>query len=130
VDLFLSAPFAQLWVITESGHFTQLEQPQQVNQALQRLLATNPSPDALKCKASKAKAAGKKAADLLKAFGKNVKKPNSLKLSAAISKAESKFTKAFTKAEGKGGCQTNGDSGSIEAEVDAFVEDVIDQVAP
>jgi pimeloyl-ACP methyl ester carboxylesterase len=41
-DLFTKAPFAQLWVITESGHFTELEQPEQVSQALQQLLAIDP----------------------------------------------------------------------------------------
>jgi hypothetical protein len=76
------------------------------------------------CKEKKAKATGKKASDLLKAFGKNVKKPNATKLGQAVSKAQSKFTKGFTKAESKDGCWTSGDSGTIEAKVDAFVGDV------
>ena len=65
------------------------------------------------CKASKLKGTGKKAFDLLKTFGKNIKAPDAAKLTSGISKADSKFTKAFTKAEGKGGCLTSGDSGPI-----------------
>jgi len=74
------------------------------------------------CKASKAKAAGKKAASLLKAYGKNTKKPDGVKLGAGVSKAQSKFTKSFVKAESKGGCLTTGDVTQIEATVDAFVQ--------
>jgi hypothetical protein len=77
------------------------------------------------CKEKKAKAAGKKTADLLKAFGKNTKKPNGAKLDSDISKARSKFTKGFTKAEATGTCPTSGDSGTIAAKVDAFVDHVV-----
>jgi hypothetical protein len=83
---------------------------------------------AVACMQKKAKATGKKAADLLKAFGKNVKQANPAKLAADISKAQSKFTKGFTKAESKDSCWTSGDSGTIEAKVDALVIDVIDDV--
>ena len=76
--------------------------------------------DAL-CKEQKSKAAGKKTFDLLKAFGKNIKKANDAKLDLDISKAESKFTKGFSKAESKGQCVTSDDSGAIEAEVNGFV---------
>ncbi len=51
------------------------------------------------CREAKDKAAGKKASDLLKAFGKNQKIPNVSKLAQDISKAQSKFTKAFGKAD-------------------------------
>jgi hypothetical protein len=79
------------------------------------------------CKNSKLKATGKKASDVLKSFGKNIKKPNGTKLAGDVSKAESKFTKSFTKAEAKaaGLCPTSGDSGSIEAKVNAFALDVL-----
>jgi hypothetical protein len=82
---------------------------------------------ALTCKNNKAKATGKKASDVMKAFGKNIKKSNATKLGADISKAESKFTKAFTKAEAKAGglCLTSGDSGSIEDKVNALVAEII-----
>jgi len=73
------------------------------------------------CKEAKAKAAGKKAFDLLKAFGKNTKKPNDARLAQDISKAQSKFTKDFSKAEIPGQCDTSDDSGTIETKVDALV---------
>jgi hypothetical protein len=82
------------------------------------------------CKQKKANATGKKAADLLKAFGRNEKKPNAAKLSADVSKAQSKFTKGFTKAEAKGGCRTSGDADAIEGKVDAFVTDVVLNAGP
>jgi hypothetical protein len=84
---------------------------------------------AIACKEKKAKATGKKASDLMKAFGKNIKKSNAAKLATDISKAQSKFTKAFTKAE-SGSCKTSGDSGAIEAKVDALVFNAIGSVSP
>jgi cysteine-rich repeat protein len=85
-------------------------------------------PRAVSCKQAKAKAAGKKAADLLKAFGKNEKEPNVPRLAQDISKAQSKFTKKYTREESKGGCQTIDDADALEAKVDAFVWDAIDEV--
>ncbi len=82
------------------------------------------------CKDKKAKATGKKASGILKAFGKNLKVPNAVKLASDISKAQSKFTKGFTSAEAGGGCQTTGDSGAIETKVDAFADDVGGELAP
>ena len=82
------------------------------------------------CKDSKLKGTGKKAYDLLKAFGKNIKKNPDTKLDDNVSKAQSKFTKAFGKAEDKGGCVTTADSGLIELKVDAFVMDVIAELSP
>lgn len=75
------------------------------------------------CKNAKAKATGKKASDLLKAIGKNVKKADPVKLAASISKAQSRLTKSFVKAEGKGGCLTTGDVGVLEAKTDTFAMD-------
>jgi pimeloyl-ACP methyl ester carboxylesterase len=80
------------------------------------------------CRDTKAKAAGKKAGALLKAYGKDAKKEDPVKLAASISKAQSKFTKSFNKAESKGGCLTTGDAGAIEAKVDAFVDDILLQI--
>jgi hypothetical protein len=82
------------------------------------------------CKDAKAKATGKKAADLLKAFGKNLKKADPAKLTSAVSKAQSKLTKAFGNAEAKTGCLTTGDVGMLESKVDAFVTDTIAQFTP
>ena len=76
-----------------------------------------------RCKDAKAKAAGKKASALLKAVGKNEKKQNLAKLAQDVSKAQSKFTKSFAKAESKGGCLTTADAATMEAKVDAFVDD-------
>lgn len=80
------------------------------------------------CKATKARAAGQKAADLLQAFGKNVKRPDSTRLGFSISKAQSKLTKQFSKAESKGGCETSDDAAAIEAKVDAMVSDIVGDV--
>jgi hypothetical protein len=82
------------------------------------------------CKAAKASAAGKKAAALLQAIGRNLKSPNASKLSFEVSKAQSKFTKAFTSAEARGGCSTVDDAAAVEAKVDALVANVVADVAP
>jgi hypothetical protein len=77
----------------------------------------------------KASAAGKKAADILKAHGRNQRKPHAARLARDVSKAQSKFTKIFTKAEATGACRTSGDAAAIEAKVDAFIGDVIGHVS-
>jgi hypothetical protein len=78
-----------------------------------------------KCKDAKAKAAGKNAAELLRAVGRNRKHPSPVRLDHDVSKAQSKLTKAFTKADGTGGCQTIDDAGDMRALIDAFVADVV-----
>ena len=87
------------------------------------------------CKDKKAKAVGKATLDLLKAFGKNVKKTNLGKLGSDVSKAKSKLTKGFTKAEftGKGnfrGCLTTEDVDVIEAKVEMLVLETIGTASP
>jgi cysteine-rich repeat protein len=82
------------------------------------------------CKEAKAKATGRKAADLLEAHGKNRKRPNPPKLVSDVSKAQSKFTRAFSGAEAKGRCATVGDAGAVEAKVDAFLTDAIGELCP
>jgi hypothetical protein len=89
--------------------------------------ATDP---ASACTDAKAKAAGKKAGALLKAYGKNIKKSNPAKLAQDVSKAQSKLTKAFVKAEGKGGCATIADVATVEAKVDSLVADAVDEINP
>ena len=84
---------------------------------------------AVPCKEKKAKAIGKKAVGLLEAFGKNIEREDPARLDSAISKANSKFTKGFTEAEARGRCITSGDSDAIEAKVDAFVLDVVEEVS-
>jgi hypothetical protein len=80
------------------------------------------------CMEKKAKAAGKKTFELLKAFGKNHKKTDPAKLGSNISKAESKFTKGFTKAEDKGGCLVTGDSSIIEDEINSVVAELVERL--
>ena len=92
------------------------------------------APDA-NCKDKKLKGMGKKSLGILKAFGKNGKTQNNAGLVIDISKAQSKFTKAFTKAEFNGSgvslnCDTTDDADEIEAKVDAFAEDVLDELTP
>ena len=59
-------------------------------------LATAGADAGATCTERKAKATGKKASDILRAFGRNERKPNGLKLGQDVLKARSKFTKAFT----------------------------------
>jgi hypothetical protein len=80
-----------------------------------------------KCAASKQKLAGKKASAKLKCWSKGVKNgvqadPN------CLSKATFKFSSKWDKAEAKGGCTTTGDKTTIENKVDAFVDDVVDEL--
>ena len=75
---------------------------------------------AARCKEAKVRAAGKKAAALLKAFARNSVKPDDTVLGLSLSKAGSRLTRAFTRAEAKGGCQTTGDASKLDATVDAF----------
>lgn len=87
------------------------------------------------CQDKKVKATGKNSLDLLKAFGKNGKRPNTVKLDTDISKAQSKITKLFTRAEfTRSGdsreCDTVGDVGAIESKVELFVQDVLDELTP
>jgi len=77
------------------------------------------------CMEKKAKAAGKKTFDHLKAYGKDAKKSNAEKLAADVSKSTSKFDKAFSSAESKGDCDPEGDAPAIEAKVDDFVRDIL-----
>jgi Protein of unknown function (DUF1566) len=79
----------------------------------------------LKCKEAKVKAAGLKALTLMKAFGTNTKKPNSVKLGTDISKAQSKFTKLFTAPEAKEWCDTTGDAPAVEVAVDDCVNQLV-----
>jgi len=81
------------------------------------------------CKEAKANATGRKVADILRAFGRNMKKPDLAKLVRDVSKAESKFTRCFSKAKATGGCLTSGGADRIEAKVNAFLEEVTAEVS-
>lgn len=83
----------------------------------------------IKCKDVKAKAAGKRAFMLLKAFTANEKKPNPSKFANATAKAHAKFAKAFSKAEAKGTCRTVGDADAVAATTDAYVTSTLEQLS-
>ncbi len=78
-----------------------------------------------RCRDAKGKATGTAALGILKAFGRNEKKPDSAKLDAEVSKAKSKLTQAFAVAEARGGCVTSGDVQLVDGKVDLFVAEVI-----
>jgi hypothetical protein len=75
------------------------------------------------CAASKMKETGKKAGRKLTCWSKEVAKPGTYDACAA--KAEAKFAAAFALAEARGGCVSFGDTGALEAKVDAFVDNVV-----
>ena len=87
-----------------------------------------PTP-AQKCSGSKIKATSKKASAKLKCHEKAILKGLAVD-PECLAKAEDKFTDAFAKAEDKGGCLTTGDTGSMEALVDTFVEDSVAALNP
>jgi hypothetical protein len=81
------------------------------------------------CQSSKLKAVGKKAKCLLGLEAKEAAKgtpPDPLKVQKCIDK----FSGSFAKAEAKGGCSTTADETPIENKVDAFVNDVDDELVP
>lgn len=81
------------------------------------------------CQSSKIKAAAKKTKCLLGLRAKviaNDKPLDPLK----VQKCVDKFTQGFSKAEAKPPCNTTGDTGTIEAKVDAFVDDVDSELNP
>ncbi len=81
-----------------------------------------------KCAGNKQKLAGKKASSKLKCWAKGVK--SGVQANAiCLSKATSKFNSKWDKTEAKGGCTTTGDKTTIENKVDAFVDDVVDELA-
>jgi hypothetical protein len=82
-----------------------------------------------KCKDAKARAAGRRAFDLLQAFARNRSNPNAARLGAHVARAQAAFTKSFSQAE-PGGCRTIGDAGGIGAKVDALVADVLQSASP
>jgi len=77
-----------------------------------------------KCTAAKYNAAGQRAADKAKCFGKAVKKGGGVD-SACLSKAERMFSSLFMKTEAHADCLApKGDAGTVASTVDAFVEDI------
>ncbi|HYC01241.1 MAG TPA: hypothetical protein VEC57_19055 [Candidatus Limnocylindrales bacterium] len=81
-----------------------------------------------KCASSKLKAIGKKTSAKLKCEAKAIQKEEPSADPECNAKAEEKFNSSFAKAEERGGCVSDGDAASVEADVDAFVaEEVLRQ---
>ena len=75
------------------------------------------------CQEAKLRAAGKKASCLL---GLSAKDAQGRGLdSAKVQACKDRMLRSFEKAEARGGCGTIGDAATIEAKVDAFVDDVV-----
>jgi hypothetical protein len=77
-----------------------------------------------KCAAGKLKAAMKQVACKGKLEAREEKKGEAPD-PAKIAKCDSRLVKKFERLEAKGGCRTTGDSGTFEAKVDAFLEDLV-----
>jgi hypothetical protein len=90
-----------------------------------------PTPVLNKCSAGKKKCVANKVKAILGCYGKDATKPDPVALLACIQKAQDKYsggvdpTKGcFAKLEAKPPCLTTGDTGALEAKVDAFALDV------
>src|SRR5262249_26166783 len=84
--------------------------------------------DGGKCAGAKLKASGKVASAELLCHGKAALKAIAVD-TECIGKAEDAFKKAFGKAEDKGGCVTVNDATQVDTTVDAFIDDVLSQLA-
>ena len=82
------------------------------------------------CKEAKAKAAAKQAGEILRAYMKNEKRPDDLRLAADISKCDARFVTALSRAEATGQCPGVDDGEAIEAKVDAFVGGILGVISP
>lgn len=79
------------------------------------------------CRMRKATATGRAAADLLRAFAKNQKRPDVGKLTQNISRAQSKFLSRFSNAERQTSCPPAAAS-TLAEKVDTFLAEVISWV--
>jgi hypothetical protein len=86
------------------------------------------SPEITKCRATKSKCGCKKVCAKFKAVVANEKKPDPARLAASTSKLESQYTKCMSKADAKGGCPVSASTATLEAKIDAFVADYMDEV--
>src|SRR5262249_61294425 len=94
--------------------------------ALNTGAATRPTP-AQKCSAAKRTAAGKELACRLACTAKAMLKglpSDDPTLVACLAKCSAKLSAAFAKADEKGGCQTPGDAGHVEAHLEALLADL------
>jgi hypothetical protein len=82
------------------------------------------------CKEAKAKAAVKQAGAVLRAYMRNEKRPNELKLGADISKCDARLATALSRAEATRQCSGVEDSEAIEEKIDAFVAGMLAVISP
>jgi len=85
------------------------------------------APDEKKCQSLKIKASGAKSNCLLAVEGRAVAKglsPDPLR----SMKCRTKFAKLFSDVEAQHHCTTTGDAASVEATIDAFVDDVVTEL--
>jgi len=85
-------------------------------------------PPRSKCTSKKLLLAAKKALATMKCHSRAVGRGTPLDI-ACVTKADTKFAASWAKEESKGGCLTMGDGATIEVVVDAFVEDVVTDLA-
>jgi hypothetical protein len=78
--------------------------------------------DANRCASSKIAAASRKACAKLRCQARAAQRGVAVSPSC-LQRAEARFVQSFNTAQGKGGCATSGDTATIEAKVDAFVDD-------
>jgi hypothetical protein len=89
-------------------------------------LTVGPGPDG--CASAKLKAAGRTASCLLALEAKEASKGTPVD-AAKAQKCRDKLSLTFAKTESKGGCNTSGDAQDIEDKVDAYVDDVDEELA-
>jgi hypothetical protein len=78
-----------------------------------------------RCAATKLAATGRRAADLLRAYGRSKRRPDAARLGRDVARAASKLGRAFAEAEGRGGCQTVGDAPVVAGRAETMVADVL-----
>src|SRR5215472_16764129 len=81
-----------------------------------------------KCQGAKIKDAGKKASCLAGLYSKQAAAGGTID-PAKVAKCQAKVSAAYDKLESKPGCNTTGDKGAIESKVDAFVDDLVSELA-
>jgi cysteine-rich repeat protein len=92
-------------------------------------LAPEANDEARACASSKMKAAGKQIGTILKCYAtgaKNSEAPDS----ECIAKGYTKLVGAFSKAEGRGGCTTTGDVGTIDMADENASEEQVEALSP
>ena len=79
-----------------------------------------------KCAAAKLRAAAQKTSGLLECRARALQTP--LPDTACTTRVQSKFAAKWARIESRGGCAVSGDGDDVEAQIDAFVADLVDAV--